>query len=151
MAKKKVFPETLSGLLRLAVADARKCAADKRFDLNMSNWVLKYKGARCEVCMAGAVMVKTLRLRPLGAGWTNALVLEPGNCGENGRAMYAINAMRKGDFYGAAGYLNVAVISHALGKAGRLVSRAFKNTRLVGRAPWNAYLRAAAILEAAGL
>jgi len=137
------LPNKLSELLRLSVADARKVAVDPRFKLDMRTWIeITERGGPCHVCMAGAVMVKTMRIRRRRWFFPTDIRLQ------------AINAMRTGYFTGAAIYTNERVTGfpkkeRALLKASIIVLAAY-NERL-RRAPWRAYLKAAAVLEAAGL
>lgn len=53
------LPNKQSELLRLAIADARKCQADPNYILTMVQWHAKI-GEHCHVCLAGAVVAKTL-------------------------------------------------------------------------------------------
>lgn len=60
MGEKIELPDTLSGLLRLAVKDARAIEKTAGYRLNMSKWVWPASDGVCEVCMAGAIMVRTM-------------------------------------------------------------------------------------------
>lgn len=58
----KLLPERLSAGIRLAVADVVAVERSKKFSMEMSTWLNPKRGVgkTCEVCFAGAVMVKTL-------------------------------------------------------------------------------------------
>jgi hypothetical protein len=59
MKKKQTkLPDKPSALIRLALRDLEKCERSKRYGINMAEWH-KPNGV-CEVCLAGAVMAKTL-------------------------------------------------------------------------------------------
>lgn len=54
------LPNTLSGLLELAVQDAQKCEAlPELYRLDMGQWHTPEAGV-CVICMAGAVIAQTL-------------------------------------------------------------------------------------------
>ena len=53
------LPDKPSELIRVALADLRKCEKDKRYGVDMGDWHSP-DGSRCYVCLAGAVMAKTL-------------------------------------------------------------------------------------------
>jgi hypothetical protein len=137
------LPDTLSGLLRLAVADAQKCANDPRYVLQMGSWHepgLK----RCSVCMAGAVMAQSLNADP-------RIQVLPEDYQDEYDLM-AIDEMRCGDMLGAASTLGLmpnADQEVALFKAEQEVRADFDV--VAGRASWDTYLKAATILEKAGL
>jgi hypothetical protein len=138
------LPDTLSGLLRLAVADAQKCANDPRYVLQMGSWHepgLK----RCSVCMAGAVMAQSLNTQLHAVAF-------PEDYDDSEYALMAIDEMRCGDVLGAASTLGLmpnADQEVALCKAGQEVRADFDV--VAGRASWDTYLKAATILEKAGL
>ena len=136
-------PTTLSALLRLAVKDARKVAKMKTRRLDMSVWH-ELRGRICAVCMAGAVMDRTLAMDPredfnpynMPARW--------------GYALDGINKMRVGLFtraWGQGPFTREHIL--ALGAAALLVSS--NMSERLHRAPWRVYLKAADILEGAGL
>jgi hypothetical protein len=63
------LPNTLHGLLRVALADLKKTIADPRYVVNMGAWHDGTDGAfylepKCEVCMAGAVMAQRCGVPP---------------------------------------------------------------------------------------
>ncbi len=85
----------LSSLLLIAVGDAQACNADKKnYVLDMSTWHDSYVTGPCYVCMAGAVMAKTLNVGKISA--------TPEYYSNNTRkALWAIDEMRLGSFVGA--------------------------------------------------
>lgn len=133
-----VLPEKASALLRLAVADCRKVAKLKTRRLYMWQWhqPTQIDGDEvCEVCMAGAIMDRTLKLDPRKTYTPGAVARLVGDETITGK-LCRIDQMRKGYNTGDA-------------LAGALISDHY-NPRL-GRAPWRIYLRAAAMLERRGL
>jgi hypothetical protein len=59
------LPDLPSALIVVALADLAKVEADPRYAVNMSWWHRpKDKSRRCVVCLAGAVMAKTLGSDP---------------------------------------------------------------------------------------
>ena len=57
----KKLPDKLSDLFTVALDDLERCIADPRYEINMRDWIsLNTSTKKCEVCMAGAVMAKTL-------------------------------------------------------------------------------------------
>ena len=142
------LPTTLSGLLRAAVEDAQAVGAMPWYRLDMGQWHLPDKSGRgCSVCMAGAVMVQRLGARP-------ADNVDPESYDAAARdGLVAIDYMRRGLFLDAWQTLH----SHAgpteeqealLNEASDAVSWA---TRTNGRASWDEYLDAAALLAEGGL
>ena len=61
MKERSRLPNTLHELLSLALTDLKKCVDDDNDRIDMSVWhELDYNDDVCDVCMAGAVMAKTL-------------------------------------------------------------------------------------------
>ncbi len=61
------LPDSLKELLQLALHDARLCEKDPRYLLDMRMWhspVEEGGEQRCHVCLAGAVIAKTLKESP---------------------------------------------------------------------------------------
>lgn len=153
------LPSTLSGLLRVAVEDARRLALDPRYKLDMNTWYepanfSKNKTGRCLACMAGAVMVSRKKI-PLDHVW------EPWGTQSTpitNRIVITIDYMRRGDFNGAFNHLFqktftvldvTAEMELALIRASATVQE--KMSKGLLRAPWRTYLKAASILQGAGL
>lgn len=60
MSKKKTkLPKTLYKLLALAIDDIKRCIADENVSIDMDDWLFRYD-KECTVCLAGAVMLKSL-------------------------------------------------------------------------------------------
>lgn len=90
----KQLPETLSGLIRLAVADLERAEADQGYEVNMITWH-EPKRRRCAVCMAGAVIAFSLEGDPTEE-------LGPNDFGrETNAKLRAINLARTGELSGA--------------------------------------------------
>ena len=53
------LPDKPSELIRLALADLRKCEADPRYLIDMAQWHRPVTSELCHVCLAGAVMART--------------------------------------------------------------------------------------------
>lgn len=61
------LPDTLSGLLEVALRDLEAVEADPNYRVNMQVWhQFSESTLCCEVCLAGAVMAKSLGLPPDG-------------------------------------------------------------------------------------
>jgi len=61
----KQLPDTPSALIRLALDDLRKIEGDDRYAVDMYNWHCPSPlAAKCYVCLAGAVMAKSIELDP---------------------------------------------------------------------------------------
>ena len=68
------LPNTLHELLSLALKDLKKCEKDDDYKIEMSVWHEPNQGTNigvCEVCLAGAVMAKTLLEDPYEDKWPN--------------------------------------------------------------------------------
>ena len=57
------LPDKPSELIRLALADLALCAADPNYRIDMEEWHKPEYGV-CHVCLAGAVMAKSLNAPP---------------------------------------------------------------------------------------
>ena len=55
------LPDKPSELLELALSDLEKVERSPRYEVSMNTWHRPTKGGVCEVCMAGAVMAKTIK------------------------------------------------------------------------------------------
>lgn len=144
MTKKKSatkrLPKKRSALLRIAVRDAMKCEKDPRFKLDMLSWVTPVGDGTCKVCMAGAVMVQRLAV---GDGRVYMMFESISDLNLRGK-LYDIDQMRCGEFYDENGEIDMRAAP-----AAKLISKHFDHD--LGRAPWDIYLRAADMLEGAGL
>ena len=54
------LPDKPSELIRLALADLRKCEADPRYVIDMAEWHRPVTSELCSVCLAGSVMARSL-------------------------------------------------------------------------------------------
>lgn len=54
----KKLPDKPSALIRLALEDLKKVEQDDNYIVNMNQWHMPIVGYKCQVCLAGAVMVK---------------------------------------------------------------------------------------------
>ena len=156
------LPNTLSGLLHLAVADAQKVARKPGYKLNMTVWhwperKVRTKRTVCDVCMAGSVIANTLKVRRTHntEPWDLPHALQP--------KIEAINSMRLGLFSTALAELHPKLPvtdeqREALDTANTVILETYRrrtDERLPlarrGRALWSSYLKAAKILEKVGL
>lgn len=58
----KKLPNKPSELIRLAVSDIQKVAKDPKYGIYMGTWHWKDNDGKCYVCLAGAVLAKTLKI-----------------------------------------------------------------------------------------
>jgi len=130
------LPDKPSELLRLAVHDAKLCARSKKYVLDMEAWHdLDRDG--CHVCMAGAVIAKTLQKE------TDC----NGILGDHAWArLHVINCLRTGSATFTAYNMYTLLRTHP---AQQLIFAHFDPRK--GRAPWRIYLQAADLLEKDGL
>ncbi len=157
---KKELPAKLSELLRLAVEDAKKLSKNPKYVLCMLDWHLPLD-KKCAICMAGAVMACELKTN------RNDTVM-PEDLGEEvNNKLMAINALREGNIIEAFNNLNGDInwtgykggLSEeqlpACWEAGSIIRDNYNDsayrTPTSDRAPWHIYLKAAKILEKAGL
>ncbi len=57
------LPDKPSELIRLALKDLEACELDPKYQINMDSWHAPIDG-KCAVCLAGAVMARTLDISP---------------------------------------------------------------------------------------
>lgn len=110
------LPDKPSELIRLALADLRKCEADPRYEIDMDQWHMPIDG-KCCVCLAGAVMGQSLSVM-LNAPY------EPGAFNKDtARKLHALDSFRCGGVsYGLfdlglaeweyAGHLDIPVMDY---------------------------------------
>jgi hypothetical protein len=58
--KQVTHRKNISGLIRIALADLIECEKDPRYRIDMDDWHVP--NSHCAVCLAGAVMAKTIKL-----------------------------------------------------------------------------------------
>ena len=152
----------LSELLRIAVADAQQVEREGHV-LDMRVYLERlapeigklHPSNKCRACMAGAVMICRMdgeRVLNEAGG-----PLQPGLFDENAdaRGLHAIDLMRVSGFRGALGYIReeppTPVERDVLREAQELVEAEYLDSGYLARASWETYLRAATVLERAGL
>ena len=57
------LPDKPSELIRIALKDLEACELDPKYQINMNSWHATIDG-KCAVCLAGAVMARTLGISP---------------------------------------------------------------------------------------
>lgn len=150
------LPDTLSGLLRIAVDDASAMEVVPGFKLDMTVWharLLRNGQEVCVLCMAGAVMQARVLEDGEDLDIYGGEAVE-GYFGAQAPKFFAINSLREGLVDDAAISLGLAIpngtpMEKALFDARDLIRAEFSQSML--RAPWPVYRRAADILEAGGL
>lgn len=64
----KTLPNKPSALIKLALKDLRACESNPTYKINMYVWhterSVSFDKKHCQVCLAGAVMAKSLKVRP---------------------------------------------------------------------------------------
>jgi len=89
------LPSIPSQLLRLALNDLELCEQDPRFRIKMETWLVKNEGEDyCSVCLAGAVMAKTLQTPIPFSG--ERFSCAPSNFGMLERQLGALDSFRVG-------------------------------------------------------
>jgi hypothetical protein len=99
-----VLPEKPSALIRLALADLRKVEQDPQYEVDMEKW--HHPGAQtCMVCLAGAVIAKSLAADP-NTGSSPGTLHEQGKIsGPDLEKLLALNNFREN--YTRAGFMRV--------------------------------------------
>ncbi len=143
--------DKLSGLLRAAVEDVQQ-AEGRGYGLDMSDWITRSEDGSCTVCMAGSMLIagrfggydEPTHMSPL----LKELGVSPGAYAQ----MRAVDAMRTGSMVGALR----ALLGTEITPRGYTVLYAAENVINDmpfnnGMVPFDAYLKAAQILEDGGL
>lgn len=128
----------LSDLLEIAALDAIALQKQKRVKFDMSTWVSP-RGNKCDVCLAGASLFRTLDKRV----WVGS----PEHAGAGRFAavnFYRINAARLGDLY-----RENPEVREMVKAALACVQESFSVS--LNRAPFRVYLKAARKLRESGL
>ena len=100
--KQKELPNTLHELLSLAIKDLEIAKKRKNVELNMTTYMLKeISNNKCYVCMAGAIMLYTLCIRPTKYQLRNWNQVS----NENKEKLFAIDSIRKGRYWEAFWYI----------------------------------------------
>ena len=107
-ADASTLPNTLHGLLEMAISDLEKVKDRPGVQINMNEWVRRTGDRTCEVCMAGAVLMETCRLQ-----WKHTMVetllpaIDPGFLRSTVmNKLEAINHLRTGKVHAAAITMN---------------------------------------------
>lgn len=98
------LPDLLSDLLVVGLADLKACENDADYRIKMTDWHKPIEHGLCEVCMAGAVMAKTLGTN-IGEAYTPFQEM----FGANSKKLMAINEVRAGNVRSALRLLDVDV------------------------------------------
>lgn len=157
--KRRITGRKLSSLIRLAIEDCQKIEKNKRYRLNMQVFHSPFNSRICEVCVAGAVIAcesgakPTKEVDPYDFSLSKA-----GPPSKVTNALEALNEVRQGEFRDALRLLDLPTESDwrldpALGNALDRAEALVANNMIIGegRAPWETYLEAAAILQRVGL
>ena len=156
MNKDFALPTKLSALLRLAVKDAQKAEKDPKYNLDMEVWHSPVTASQanafpglleqgtCTICMAGAVIAKTMQ-EPIDK------FLDPGDYSRRtGNCLEAIDLMREGHLLTAYRFLHNEPIrdqdhAKAVGHLEKVIRDAYDDD--LERTPWETYLKVADELE----
>jgi len=147
------LPKKLSSLLDLAVTDAQVVLRRKNFRENMGYWFTKLNDGTCTVCLAGSILARRgVECEPVAGG--EICEAGPDQVAPSERKkLWAINAMRQGDFLYTAEHEMGLRLSEkqreACTAAADLVTDHYGEAS--SRAPWRVYREAAKILRRAGL
>ena len=153
------LPTTLHGALRASVEDAQKLEATGKYYLNMSEWHLPRRTdtkKKCQVCMAGALMVSRLDVPDDAYANPTGMQLDGVNTPFSMEAhdiLDAVNEMRIGDVYTAFHCVYERELTYqeldVVEVCGRIIRGEYEEPP--GRAPWEVYLNVAARLKEVGL
>lgn len=145
----KTLPNSLSKLLRVAIADLRKVRKDPRYTIDPDTWHSPNQKT-CEVCMAGAIMAKTLKVK-------NSDCSYPGDFSPIiNRKLVALDMARNGDIVWALKQMSpqtkLTRKQHVvINECAVMISKTLYSTLIHGLAPAKVYLEAADLLESVGL
>lgn len=100
------LPTKPSALITLALKDLELCEKSKSYKINMGLWFRRLGKVTCSVCLAGAVMAKTLKIKKP----TICQESSPGNCRDRVHinSLLSLNYFRTGYCSGAFTYLNLS-------------------------------------------
>lgn len=98
------LPRHPGDLLRLAIKDLQLCQRSQGYKIDMAIWHRLQPDGLCHVCLAGAVVAKSLQ-QPIGAYEQNIGL-------HNTMCMFAIDHFRKGRVYAGLQSLSLGCPSH---------------------------------------
>lgn len=122
--RKYKLPNTMSGLILVALKDLEKVEKLKDYTIDMAHWhtapnksngMFDNPSGKCAVCFAGCVMSRTLKVPKNQTKVDFPLYIK--------YKLFALNALREGQVYDAANYLGLEVPDKILGR--------FYNTEIV--------------------
>lgn len=90
------LPNKLSDLLELAIKDLKSCEADPKFVIDMLNWCKETSDGTCGICLAGAVMVRSL-----------GIITNSPNHVKEGYKLLALDSLRSGRIHEACSIMNI--------------------------------------------
>ena len=93
------LPDKPSELIRVALADLNKVERSKKYVVDMGDWHLPDDGV-CYVCLAGAVMAKTLGVSPKRE-------MEPWQT-KYDQKLQAIDSFREGSIHNGLGHMGLS-------------------------------------------
>jgi hypothetical protein len=102
-----MLPEKLSDLLEVAINDAQTAARRKDVRFHMGTWLYR-DGEICQMCLAGAVMARTL-----GAGYHACSSPTAVGYFAGGSKLFAIDEMRRGNFSYASKMVTGKYVDHS--------------------------------------
>ena len=142
MKTKTKLPDKLSDLLDLAVDDCEKVAKLKTRVLQMNTYHLPLNNGQCAICMAGAIMDRTLHAPP-----RKALIPSDFDA-DTASKLSAVDGMRLGHLRFANRFDDDDLIDVFFKFRNMIEPHVNEHT---GRAPWHVYRKAARMLRDAGL
>ncbi len=95
------LPDKPSKLLKVALTDLEKCEKDPIYKIDMTKWHRPAGTNKCEVCLAGAVMAKSLKVYP------NEELAPVDSSHSTARKLIAIDCLRMGDIDDGLRHLNI--------------------------------------------
>lgn len=99
------LPSKLSDVIELAVRDLEACEADPRYVVDMNTWHETFPRS-CGVCLAGAVMAKTLE-----TPWRETRVPADFPDDDDWNRLWALNSVRKGHVDEALHYMGTPTVA----------------------------------------
>ena len=104
---KSKLPSKPSALIKAALKDLAKIERSKKYVVDMGYWHVtdeSKKNAKCQVCLGGSVLVKTLKV-PLKQKFGHGTIEEMGS--EVSSKIFALDQFRRGNIGKALDYLGL--------------------------------------------